>query len=174
MKVALRVGMLVLFSYALAQPQSFSTDVKGQASLVHSSSIESSFTESPTTLRYIPQIRGDYEMNHKGRLGVDAALNLYNFSLGDSLVDMEGEFYRLTLRYDSPNSQIRFGLQKINFGPARMLRVLQWFDEVDQRDPLALSPGVWAAMGRYFFDNGVDLRIWTMADAPTRLATDLG
>lgn len=153
-------------SFTSAESDVLSWQWKGQASLLHASSFEGSLSESPTTLRYIPQLRLDYQFSSSTRIGLDAAVDVYNHSLGDSLVSMNGELYRFTLRYDTPNTQYRIGLQKINFGPARMLRILQWFDQLDPRDPLALSPGVWAAMGRYYFENGVNLRLWTMADAP--------
>ena len=155
---------LISISPSLARPLSF--EWKGQASLFHASTIEGPFSKSPTTLRYIPQFRVDYQITQMNRLGLDGAIDLYNHSLGDSLTRREGDLYRFTIRYDLPKTQLRLGLQKINFGPARMLRVLQWFDQVDPRDPLALSPGVWAAMGRQYFDNGMNLRIWAMADAP--------
>ncbi|MBT3254640.1 MAG: hypothetical protein HN995_11955 [Candidatus Marinimicrobia bacterium] len=158
--------ILLSLSALFANDRSLNLQWKGQASVIHASSFAGSFDESPTTMRYIPQLRLDFQISPANRLGFDAAVDVYNYSLGDSLVDMDGDLYRFTLRYDTPKTQVRVGLQKINFGPARMLRVLQWFDELDPRDPLALSPGVWAAMGRYYFDNGANLRLWTMADAP--------
>lgn len=160
--------LFTLFSLSLvfAEGNDFDLQWKGQASVIHASSFAGDFDDSPTTLRYIPQLRMDYQSSTASRLGFDAAVDVYNYSLGDSLVKMDGELYRFTFRYDTPSTQVRVGLQKINFGPARMLRVLQWFDQLDPRDPLALSPGVWAVMGRHYFDNGMNLRIWTMADAP--------
>ena len=158
--------ILLPFSLLFAEGANLNIQWKGQASLTHASSFEGSFDESPTTMRYIPQIRMDHQVSSSTRLGFDAAVDVYNHSLGDSLVTMDGELYRFTFRYDTPNTQVRIGLQKINFGPARMLRVLQWFDQLDPRDPLALSPGVWAVMGRYYFENGANIRAWSMIDAP--------
>lgn len=160
--------LLILCSLSLgfAQDNNFTFQWRGQASLFHASALDGDFGESPTTIRYIPQSRLDYQLGGGRRLGLDAAADVYTHSLGGSLTVGDANFYRLTLRYDTPNTQLRVGLQKINFGPAKMLRVLQWFDQLDPRDPLALSPGVWAAMGRQYFDNGMNLRIWTMADAP--------
>ena len=165
MKLHLLVILLSL-SLVFAGESNFNLQWKGQASVIHASSFAGPFDESPTTTRYIPQLRLDYQSSADNRLGFDAAVDVYNYSLGDSLVKMDTDIYRFTLRYDTPRTQVRVGLQKINFGPARMLRVLQWFDQLDPRDPLALSPGVWAAMGRYYFENGANLRLWTMADAP--------
>ena len=162
------IALLLVLSITLIFGQSSSLNLqwKGQASLIHASSFEESFDESPTTMRYIPQLRLDYQSSSSTRLGFDAAVDLYNFSRGDSLVKLDGDLYRFTLRFDTPKTQLRVGLQKINFGPARMLRVLQWFDQLDPRDPLALSPGVWSVMGRYYFENGAIIRLWSMADAP--------
>ena len=162
-----RTWILVTCSVTLAFGQNdYTQDFKGQASVVHTSGFQESLSNSPTTLRYIPQYRFDYQMDAEQRLGLDVATDIFIYSLGDSLIEGDASPYRFTLRYDTPNAQVRVGLQKINFGPARMLRVLKWFDQLDPRDPLALSPGVWAAMGRYYFDNGANLRLWTMADAP--------
>jgi len=167
----IQIRSLVLFALSAlsihaTEPRTLTIDFQGQGSLNYSQSLDQSFSDSPMTLRYIPQLRADYQANPTVRLGLDAALDIYNYSFGDSTLNTSSEFYRLTLRYDSPRTQIRVGLQKINFGPARMLRMLQWFDQVDPRDPLALSPGVWAAMGRYYFNNGSNIRLWGMRDAP--------
>ena len=158
--------VLISLSLVYAEDSNLNIQWKGQASVIHASSLSGPFDESPTTIRYIPQLRLDYQSSASTRLGFDAAVDVYNYSLGDSLVKMDGELYRFTFRYDTPRTQVRVGLQKINFGPARMLRVLQWFDQLDPRDPLALSRGVWAAMGRYYFESGANVRLWTMADAP--------
>jgi len=162
--------LLVILSYSslFGEGSRVNLEWRGQVSVIHASSFSRSFSESPTTFRYIPQWRVDQELTSSRRLGFDAAVDMYNYSLGDSLVEVDADPYRLTLRYDTPRTQLRVGLQKINFGPARMLRVLQWFDELDPRDPLALSPGVWALMGRNFFDNGANIRLWSMVDAPDR------
>ena len=52
------------------------------------------------------------------------------------------------------------GLQKINFGSATMLRPLMWFDQVDPRDPLQLTDGVWGVLGRYYFLNNANIWLW--------------
>lgn len=163
------VTLLMAADLVFGQPitsHDLSMDIRGQASLNHAQAFTTGFGSSPTTLRYIPEFRGDFQADPEHRWGMDIALDMYNHSLGDSLVKGAVDFYRLIVRYDSPRTQFRIGLQKINFGPARMLRVLQWFDQVDVRDPLALSPGVWAGLGRRYFENGGNLRLWIMADAP--------
>lgn len=43
-----------------------------------------------------------------------------------------------------------------------MLRSLRWFDQVDVRDPLQMTNGVWAALGRYYFLNNANLWLWCL------------
>jgi hypothetical protein len=70
--------------------------------------------------------------------------------------------YRLWARYSTPQLEIRGGLQKINFGSATLLRPLMWFDQVDARDPLQLTDGVWALLGRYYFLNNTNIWLWIL------------
>lgn len=153
----------------LGYAQTPDMDIRGQVSMYYASPLDGSAEQNPGSLRYLPQLRLDSQVNDDSRLGFDLALDAVVQSIGDSIGSSTADLYRFTLRLDTPRNQVRLGLQKINFGPARMLRVLQWFDQLDPRDPLALSPGVWALMGRHYFDNGANLRLWTMADAPDPL-----
>jgi hypothetical protein len=68
--------------------------------------------------------------------------------------------YRVWLRYSSPQFELRVGLQKIDFGSAAILRPLQWFNQIDPRDPLQLTNGVYGIMGRYTFLNNTNIRLW--------------
>jgi hypothetical protein len=64
------------------------------------------------------------------------------------------------MKFSGDQFEIRGGLQKINFGSASMLRPLMWFDEIDPRDPLQLTDGVWGILGRYYFLNNANIWIW--------------
>jgi hypothetical protein len=70
--------------------------------------------------------------------------------------------YRLWLRFSSERFEFRAGLQKINFGSAVMLRPLMWFDRLDPRDPLQLTDGVYALLGRYYFQNNANAWLWML------------
>jgi hypothetical protein len=70
--------------------------------------------------------------------------------------------YRLWLRYAFPRLELRAGLQKINFGSASILRPMMWFDRIDVRDPLQLTDGVYCFLGRYYFQNNVNIWFWTL------------
>ena len=70
--------------------------------------------------------------------------------------------YRAWLRYSTQQLELRVGLQKINFGSATTLRPLMWFDQIDPRDPLQLTNGVWGALGRYYFLNNANIWVWAL------------
>jgi hypothetical protein len=57
---------------------------------------------------------------------------------------------------------MRAGLQKINFGQAKMFRPLMWFDAMDIRDPLQLTEGVYGLLGRYYFENNSNIWLWCL------------
>ena len=61
---------------------------------------------------------------------------------------------------DARMSSPEIGLQKISFGPAKILRSLMWFDQVDIRDPLRLTNGVYALRYKYNFLNNTNIWMW--------------
>jgi hypothetical protein len=114
--------------------------------------------------RYIPQANYKTDFSENRFIDFEASLNI-NGSAGihpfDSL-NGDGKIkpYRAWARYATNQLELRLGLQKINFGSASMLRPLMWFDQVDPRDPLQLTDGVWGLLGRYYFLNNVNLWLW--------------
>jgi hypothetical protein len=70
--------------------------------------------------------------------------------------------YRLWLRLCTERFELRAGLQKINFGSASMFRPLMWFDQMDPRDPLQLTDGVYSLLGRYYFQNNANAWLWVL------------
>jgi hypothetical protein len=76
--------------------------------------------------------------------------------------DLTIKFYRSWLRFSAEQFEIRVGMQKINFGTARILRPLQWFDTIDPTDPQKSSDGVEALLFRYYFLNNANLWLWAV------------
>lgn len=138
-----------------AQPISF----QGQASgwLGHTKETEIGF-------RYIPEIRAVKSLGEEKSVDAKIAVNSYILSQINSLTDVENNsdlrLYRLWLRYSSSQFETRVGLQKINFGPAKNLRSLMWFDQLDPRDPLKLTDGVYGVLMRYYFLNNANVWVW--------------
>lgn len=116
-------------------------------------------------VRYIPQV--NYELNNGNRkFDFELSFNL-NANTGirpfDSLTgNADAKPYRVWLRYSGRQFELRLGLQKINFGSAQMLRPLMWFDQVDPRDPLQMTDGVWGLLGRYYFLNNANIWLWML------------
>ncbi len=70
--------------------------------------------------------------------------------------------YRIWGRYNTKQFELRVGLQKIDFGSATLLRPIQWFNQIDPRDPLQLTNGVYGVLGRYYFLNNANIWLWTL------------
>jgi hypothetical protein len=114
--------------------------------------------------RYIPQLNYNLPLKNDHKLDFEASANL-NGNIGFYPFDTLRSYgqikpYRLWFRYSSRQFEIRAGLQKINFGSASMLRPLMWFDQIDPRDPLKLTDGVWGLLGRYYFLNNANIWLW--------------
>lgn len=114
--------------------------------------------------RYIPQLNYSINLPQKNLIDFEASANIYgNVGMEPfSQFETDGNLkpYRAWARYSGKQFELRLGLQKINFGSAMMLRPLMWFDQVDPRDPLQLTDGVWGLLGRYYFLNNANLWIW--------------
>lgn len=116
--------------------------------------------------RYIPQLNYGINFENKQLLDLEISANMYG-TVGirpfDSLATSgRVKPYRFWLRYSSKQFEFRLGLQKINFGSASILRPLMWFDQLDPRDPLQLTDGVWGALARYYFLNNANVWLWTL------------
>ena len=114
--------------------------------------------------RYIPSVYYGIRPQADRLFDFEASANLYGslafhpFDASESHAAIKP--YRLWMRYSTDQLEIRLGLQKINFGSASMLRPLMWFDQIDPRDPLHLTDGVWALLGRYYFLNNANIWLW--------------
>ncbi len=114
--------------------------------------------------RYIPQLNYSIFLKNSQLIDFEYAANSYGNAEFDPFTnsDFSGKIknYRAWARYSTRQFELRAGLQKINFGSASMLRPLMWFDQVDPRDPLGLTDGVWGILGRYYFLNNANLWLW--------------
>jgi len=114
-----------------------------------------------TGIRYIPQFNYSYLIDTNDFLNTEVLFNTYyetNF-ISDNYAFKP---YRLILRYTTEQTETQLGLQKINFGPAQLLRPLMWFDRIDPRDPLKLTDGVYALRYKYSFLNNSLLWLWCL------------
>ncbi len=114
--------------------------------------------------RYIPQLNYEIRLPESRLIDFEASANVYGETgihfFDSAYADGNINPYRVWGRYSTEQLEIRVGLQKINFGSSTMLRALRWFDQVDPRDPLQLTEGVTAILGRYYFMNNANLWLW--------------
>lgn len=116
--------------------------------------------------RYIPTLSYGFKLDTTKKLDFEASANLSSSVLfygNDSTQTNVGfSSYRLWARYSDKRYELRIGLQKIDFGSATLIRPLQWFNQIDPRDPLQLTRGVYAVLGRYYFKNNANVWIWSL------------
>lgn len=155
-------AVLILLSGSICNLFPQSIGFKGQAISWATVNPSNPF-QSQGGLRYIPELSfeipvgslsldGEFSANIWGSAGVWA---------NDSMTtDAEISPYRLWMRLSGEQFELRAGLQKINFGSAYMLRPLMWFDQIDPRDPLQLTDGVYGLLGRYYFLNNANIWLW--------------
>ena len=150
-----------------------SVGVAGQDSIRFSGQVSSWFNINPGNklplaggVRYIPQF--DYMKDIGGDKLFDAELSANIYGNGSirpfDSVRYNGKVkpYRGWIRYSTDQFELRLGLQKLNFGSAMMLRPLMWFDQIDPRDPLQLTDGVWGLLARYYFLNNANIWLWSL------------
>ena len=116
--------------------------------------------------RYIPELNYHLPLNSAKALDFEASANIFGTvafnPFYESKTDGDIQPYRIWARYTGKQYEIRLGLQKIDFGSASILRPLQWFNQIDPRDPLKLTNGVYAALGRYYFLNNANIWLWIL------------
>ena len=116
--------------------------------------------------RFVPTLLGNFNTAPKNKIDFESSLNINGSSnfAGLRYDRLTGQFkpYRVWVRYSTEKWEVRLGLQKINFGSAKLFRPLMWFDGVDIRDPLQLTDGVYGVLGRYYFPNNTNIWLWSL------------
>lgn len=109
-------------------------------------------------VRYLPQLEVEFFSN----FDAEFSGNIYSFASSNAFGEIAKKIkpYRGWIRYRSAQVEIRLGLQKINFGPARILRSLSWFEQLDPKDPLQFADGVNALRMQYYFQNNANVWLW--------------
>lgn len=80
----------------------------------------------------------------------------------DSDQDLQNDLYRYWLRASTAHTELRLGLQRINFGSARLIRPLQWFDKLSPLDLLEQTEGAKAGLAKAYFPNNSTLWLWAI------------
>ena len=114
--------------------------------------------------RYLPEFSFNKKIDSLSSFAIETSVNLSlsktNIPGHSSDVNSNFSPYRIWLRYLKKNWELRLGLQKIDFGSAQLLRPIQWFNQIDPRDPLGLTNGVYGLLIRHYFKNNSNLWLW--------------
>ena len=119
-----------------------------------------------TGLRYIPELNYYIPIDSTRKIDFEASVNIFGsllFHPFDS-IQYDGVIspYRGWIRYSGERLQVRLGLQKIDFGQGMLLRPIQWFNQIDPRDPLQQTNGVYGGLVKYDFKNNANIWFWTL------------
>ena len=163
MKIRILILTLCTSSMLLAVNDSTQLSFNGQLTTWMVGQVESPYSMQVGG-RFVPTLLGDFSLNPTSTIDFEASLN-FNGTVNFNDFKYENDTgkikpYRVWVRYSGENWEVRAGLQKINFGQAKMFRPLMWFDAMDVRDPLQLTDGVYALLGKYFFSNNANIWLW--------------
>ena len=155
--------LMILFSMSLSSSGQAKLEFDGQLSLYGNYNPDSDL-DVLLGGRYLPELNLKLPLKNGRAFDFQAAANIYGayitYPFDSSWSDGNIKAYRAWSRYTTEQFELRVGLQKIDFGSAMILRPLQWFDEIDPRDPLKFTNGVYAALARYYFLNNANIWIW--------------
>ena len=159
LRLAVFGAALILFPFALHSQE---TALQGQASAWLSLPFERG-RGVPAGLRYIPTFSLKMPVGAGWTFDLEASANAVftvDASVGWGSRRTEIDPYRAWVRMTTDRFEARLGLQKIEFGSARILRPLMWFDRVDPNDPLQLTDGVTGLLLKYTFQNNAAVWGW--------------
>ena len=168
------IVLLCFFGYSINGQFSISLD--GQLSSLINVSPQN---DLPLLLgsRYIGEFDVSYKLDTVRSIDAEFSYNLDGvvFTNLDDITEADLNYspYRTWIRYSAKRFEIRLGLQKIEFGSARALRPLQWFNQIDPRDPLQLTTGVNGILGRYYFQNNANIWLWGLYNNRDRRGFDV-
>ena len=112
------------------------------------------------TIGYLPTFSLEKNLKKNHFLDMEISARLVRTYHDDYIFDNSEELYRYWIRYTSEKLETRIGMQKIIFGPAQILRSLNWFDTFSIQDPTGQTEGVEAILIRYFPSNVFSIWAW--------------
>ncbi|MBA7647582.1 MAG: hypothetical protein GH143_07140 [Calditrichaeota bacterium] len=170
-KTSLVLAALAGGSLLLTPLQGQGLHLKGQlwGSFTYGDDPAPEHTRREATLGYIPTFSLARQLGPLSVVDLEAAYYWGRVTdgpfetSGTGSVDTE-KWYRLWGRIATEKLELRLGLQKIAFGPARVLRPLMWFDTFDLKDPTGQTEGVAALRLKWY--PWPNLALWGWAIRP--------
>lgn len=162
-RVRLLACWVILLALIQAQASCAERDLRGQASGWASVAGKDGKWNGGLGAHYLPQLTVGTRTGEGDLLDLEVSAEAFAWTDQGDLADTAAvDLYRLKLRYATPRTESRLGLQQINFGPAYLLRSLRWFDRLDVRDPLGTTEGVYALNFKYVTGNNTGLWLWAL------------
>lgn len=119
--------------------------------------------------RYLPKLVLDTELSGPYRFEAEMtpylAYSAQNSTSGTSTSETKTRFHRAWVRVYDESLGARLGVQEIKFGPAKILRSLQWFDTLDYRDPTGFTEGVEGLLVRQYYGNNSNVWGWALVNS---------
>ncbi|MEE4310978.1 MAG: hypothetical protein V2J62_03850 [candidate division KSB1 bacterium] len=150
---------LIVSSNIAAQPVDFRGQASGWLSLNDAQPLQTNLG-----IRYIPSFYTGRALGDAINLDIQLSISGFNSTRYINADNYDSEWtlkpYRAWIRLSTNQFEARVGLQKINFGSATLFRPLMWFDQIDPRDPLQITDGVYSLLLRYYFLNNANIWLW--------------
>jgi len=174
------VALLLLISMGLGpdargQAWSYKGELTAMASQVEKQ------TGRDWLVRYLPEIKIEAargEEDDQWSWDANFAVYIYTNDSPNQGQDQNAEVFRAWIRFYDETTEYRIGLQELSFGPAVLLRSLQWFDSKNPLDPTSFTKGVKGALLRISTESDAIYWIWSLYGnedlyAATRFASDV-
>ncbi|MDT8445638.1 MAG: hypothetical protein RRB13_01920 [bacterium] len=133
---------------------------RGEAAFVSQGMVDQK--TSDWQLRYLPQWELEGAGERAWAWDAQLAGYLYHQQTNAQALETEAELLRAWGRVFDPNTELRLGLQELSFGPAVLLRSLQWFDQKDPLDPTGFTKGVKGALLRVSTKENSTFWLWSL------------
>jgi hypothetical protein len=120
--------------------------------------------EAQLDFAWKPELFAELFPNDDIRLSGDLIIDARNSTHYeyDELTDtISLKLYRAWLAASYKDTEVKLGIQHIRFGPAQILRPLQWFDTIDPNSLLQDTEGVQALTLTHYFPNP-EVRFWLL------------
>ncbi len=150
--------ILILISFYFTYSSEPLYDFRGQATSQTTLYHYKKANNYSGNFRYIPRLLFINNLNNNYIVDFETSVNIFtNFQDNTELNP-----YRFKISLSNEQFKASIGLQKINFGPAQILRSLQWFDQMSPTDPLKITDGVYGVVLKYFSLNNSNLWVWSL------------
>lgn len=115
-------------------------------------------------IRFMPQLNIENEINNAQVQALWSGAFLSTKHFQEQFPMQQQSTYknhRAWVRYITNQHELKLGLQKVYFGPAKILRSLQWFDQIQHDDITQFTAGVNGLLYRYYGEDNNTLWLWT-------------